>query len=221
MTDLRLVIFDVDGTLVDSQSHIVAAMTAAFEAEGRPVPAVPDILGVVGLSLPVAIGTLAPDLAPERAERMVDAYRKAFFDLRVGNAASPLYPGAVEALQALAAADEVLLGIATGKSRRGLDHILEAHGIAHHFATIQVADQHPSKPHPAMVLAALAETGVAPANAVMIGDTEFDIEMGRAAGVRTIGVSWGYHPPERLSRADGLVERFQALPDMVARLWSA
>ena len=221
MTDLRLVIFDVDGTLVDSQSHIVAAMTAAFGAEGRPVPAVPDILDVVGLSLPVAIGTLAPDLAPERAERMVDAYRKAFFDLRVGNAASPLYPGAVEALQALAAADEVLLGIATGKSRRGLDHILEAHGIAHHFATIQVADQHPSKPHPAMVLAALAETGVAPANAVMIGDTEFDIEMGRAAGVRTIGVSWGYHPPERLSRADGLVERFQALPDMVARLWSA
>jgi phosphoglycolate phosphatase len=221
MTGLRLVIFDVDGTLVDSQAHIVAAMKAAFGAEGLPVPAVPEILGVVGLSLPVAIATLAPDRAPERAERMVDAYRKAFFDLRVGNAASPLYPGAVEALEALAAADEVLLGIATGKSRRGLDHILEAHGIAHHFATIQVADHHPSKPHPAMVLAALAETGIAPDNAVMIGDTEFDIEMGRAAGVRTIGVVWGYHPPERLSRADALVARFQALPDTIARLWSA
>jgi len=219
MNGLRLAIFDVDGTLVDSQSHILAAMTAAFETEGLPVPARAEILGIVGLSLPVAVAALAPDLPQASRERMVEAYRSAFFDLRVGNAASPLYPGAREALEKLAAQDELLLGIATGKSRRGLDHILQAHGITHHFVTIQVSDHHPSKPHPAMVLAALSETGVEAADAVMIGDTEFDIEMGRAAGARTLAVSWGYHPAARLGGADAMVEDFAALPGAVARVW--
>lgn len=219
MTDLRLVIFDVDGTLVDSQTHIAAAMEAAFAAEGLPVPPHEQVIGVVGLSLPVAIATLAPDLPADQAARMLDTYRQSFFARRVGEGASPLFPGALEALEALAAVDDILLGIATGKSKRGLDHILEAHGIGHHFVTVQVADHHPSKPHPAMVLAALSEAGVAPADAVMIGDTEFDIEMGRAAGVQTLGVGWGYHPAERLAAADALVHSFADLPAAVLRLW--
>ncbi|MGC9418991.1 MAG: HAD-IA family hydrolase [Rhodovulum sp.] len=219
MTDLRLVIFDVDGTLVDSQSHIAAAMAAAFEGEGLPVPPLADILGVVGLSLPVGLAQLAPDLPEPTRARMVDRYRERFFALRVGNAASPLYPGARDAVEALAAVETNLLGIATGKSRRGLDHLLEAHRLGHHFATTQVSDNHPSKPHPAMVLAALEETGLAPDRAVMIGDTEFDIEMGRAAGVRTLGVRWGYHTAERLAAADAVIDRFEALPAAVTRLW--
>ncbi|SIO52795.1 phosphoglycolate phosphatase [Rhodovulum sp. ES.010] len=219
MSDLRLIIFDVDGTLVDSQSHIAAAMEAAFVAEGLPVPPQSQVLGVVGLSLEVAMATLVPELdAPQRA-RMVETYRAAFFAHRVGNAASPLYPGARGALEVLAGVETHLLGIATGKSLRGLDHILEAHGLGHHFVTLQVADHHPSKPHPAMVLAALAETGVPPENAVMIGDTEYDIEMGRAAGVRTLGVGWGYHPPDRLGAADAVVAGFAALPAAVNGLW--
>lgn len=219
MSDLRLVIFDVDGTLVDSQSHIAAAMEAAFAGEGLPVPPHDEVLGVVGLSLPVAIAQLAPDLPPAQAARMQDTYREAFFSLRVGNGASPLFPGTVAALEVLAAVEDTLLGIATGKSKRGLDHILEAHGLARHFVTLQVADYHPSKPHPAMVQAALDETGVAPQHAVMIGDTEYDIEMGRAAGVHTLGVRWGYHPAARLASADALVSSFADLPEAVARIW--
>lgn len=219
MTELRLAIFDVDGTLVDSQSHIAAAMEAAFASEGLPAPPHHEVLGVVGLSLPVAFASLAADLPGPQRERMQATYREAFFELRVGNAASPLYPGTREALAALDAVDGVLMGIATGKSRRGLDHILEAHGLADRFVTTQVADHHPSKPHPSMVLAALAETGVAPENAVMIGDTEFDIGMGRAAGVRTLAVGWGYHGAVRLAAADAMVDDFAALPGAVAALW--
>lgn len=219
MRDLRLVILDVDGTLVDSQSQIAAAMTAAFAAEGLPVPPLRALLGVVGLSLPVAMATLGPDLPEDRRGRMIEAYRESYFAHGSRAAAPPLYPGARAALEAFAADEATLLGIATGKSRRGLDHILAAHGIGHHFVTRQVADHHPSKPHPAMVLAALDETGVAPENAVMIGDTEFDIEMGRAAGVRTIGVGWGYHAPDRLALADAVVTGFAALPAAVERLW--
>lgn len=209
MTRLRLAIFDVDGTLVDSQAHIRAAMGAAFDSEGLTVPE--DVLGIVGLSLPVAVRTLAPEVDEAVAERMVAAYKAAFFEMR-SQSASPLYPGAREALEALAARDDLLLGVATGKSRRGLDHLMEEHGLKSYFVTEQVADHHPSKPHPSMVLAALAETGVEPDDAVMIGDTGFDMQMGRAGGVRTIGVSWGYHGPERLTGADRVIAEFGALP---------
>ncbi|MEX5730117.1 phosphoglycolate phosphatase [Rhodovulum iodosum] len=219
MSDLRLVIFDVDGTLVDSQGHIVAAMEAGFAAIGRVAPPPAAVLSIVGLSLEVGVMRLAPDLTGAEAARLVGAYRQAFFDLRVGSAASPLYPGAAEALEVLAARDEVLLGIATGKSRRGLDHVLDAHGLTGLFVTLQVSDHHPSKPHPAMVEAALKETGAAAGDAVMIGDTEFDMEMGRAAGVRTLGVSWGYHGAERLSAAERVIDRFDALVPALDGLW--
>ena len=111
------------------------------------------------------------------------------------------------------------MGVATGKSRRGLDHVLEAHGLRRFFVTEQVADHHPSKPHPSMVQAALAETGVAPEDAVMIGDTSFDIDMGRAAGVRTVGVGWGYHGAGRLERADIVIDAFSALPAALETVW--
>ncbi|GAA0308863.1 HAD-IA family hydrolase [Rhodovulum strictum] len=219
MTGPRLALFDVDGTLVDSQSHIAGAMEAAFAAENLPAPRREAILSVVGLSLPLAIATLAPAQSEPARARMLDAYRETYFGLRVGTEASPLFPGARAALDALAGAPGVVLGIATGKSRRGLEAILAAHGLSQLFDTLQHADDHPSKPHPAMVLAALEETGVAPGAAVMIGDTKFDIEMGRAAGVRTLAVGWGYHPADRLAGADARIDGFGALPAALDRLW--
>jgi len=211
---MTLVIFDVDGTLLDSQAHILGAMARAFDGIGKPCPPRDEVLGIVGLSLPQAMARLAPDLD---GEALVAGYKAAFGALRAERD-SPLYPGAREALERLAARG-IPLGIATGKSRRGLDHVLAAHGLAPMFATTQVADDHPSKPHPSMILAALAETGADPAQAVMIGDTSFDIEMGRAAGVRTIGVSWGYHPRAALAGAEVVIDRFDALDAALDQLW--
>lgn len=203
---LRLIVFDVDGTLVDSQALILASMAGAFAAVGRPMPPRSEALSVVGLSLPLALARLVPDAAAPEVEAMTEAYKAAFQRIRQsGEGASPLYPGTRQMLDRLAAQDGTLMGLATGKSRRGLDHLIALHGLAPYFATRQVADDHPSKPDPSMLRAALAETGVAPADAAMVGDTVFDIEMGRAAGLRTIAVRWGYHRPGMLAAADALI----------------
>lgn len=216
----RLVIFDVDGTLVDSQDHIHAAMIAAFDAEGLRTPPRAEVLSIVGLSLPEAVARLVPDLADNRRDRIVAAYKASFAPLR-GEARAPLYPGARAALLALQARGDVALGIATGKSRRGLDHLLAAHDLAGLFVTMQVADDHPSKPHPSMVEAALDEAGVAAADAVMVGDTTFDMAMARAAGVEALGVGWGYHPPADLTRAGAsqVLGTYDALLPALDRIW--
>lgn len=221
MTDaLRLAVFDVDGTLIDSQNHILAAMEHAFGATGAVLPSRQAVLSIVGLSLPVAVERLVPHLAEEDRAGIVDAYKQSFGRLR-GETRSPLFPGAVDALDALRARPEVLLGVATGKSRRGLGHVLAAHGLDRHFVTTQVADDHPSKPHPSMLQAALAETGARAAQAVMIGDTTFDIEMGRAAGMATLGVAWGYHPADDLAAAgaDRVIGSFAELVPALDDLW--
>ncbi|QPH52509.1 HAD-IA family hydrolase [Pontivivens ytuae] len=216
---MKLAIFDMDGTLLDSQALIVGAMQAAFSAEGLAVPDRPRILSIVGLSLPVAMSRLAPQ---HDAEALSAAYRSAFVQMRAemgGEAAVPLYPGAVEALTALDTAGW-LMGVATGKAKRGVDHVFAAHPIGHHFMTVQTADLHPSKPHPSMVETALAEAGVEARDAVMIGDTTFDIEMGRAAGVRCIGVSWGYHAVTALHDAGAhhVISHFDELAPLLAEV---
>jgi phosphoglycolate phosphatase len=219
MTRLRLVIFDVDGTLVDSQGAIVGAMTAAFSGQGLSVPTRADILGIVGLSLDHAVLRLAPEAAPDLRAAVVQGYKDSYHATRQAQGAavgSPLYPGAAQALAALAGRDDLLLGVATGKSRRGLDELLKAHGLTDIFVTRQVADDHPSKPHPSMVLTCLAETGVEPGDAVMIGDTSYDMQMAGAAGVAAIGVGWGYHPAETLRPyARRIIDHFDALPAAV------
>ena len=211
----RLVIFDVDGTLIDSQDSILAAMRRAFVLAGRPAPSDEATLGIVGLSLPQAMEVLAPGLPGAGRDRLVRLYKDSFRFLREaggGEAVAPFYPGARAALERLGRAG-YLLSIATGKARRGLDHMLDAHGLRRLFTATQTADDAPSKPHPGMVLNCLAATGIAAADAVVVGDTEFDMAMARAAGVRAVGVDWGYHPTERLWRggAERIVSDFAAL----------
>ena len=197
----RLALFDCDGTLVDGQAGIVGAMEAAFTACALPPPDRHQVRRIVGLSLPKAIGLLAP-AASEATQAAVDAaYREAFRGARAaGTLVEPLYDGMAELIIALTTAGWVL-GVATGKSQRGLEHCLAMHGLTAHFCTLQTADHHPSKPHPAMIDAALAETGVTRADCVMIGDTTFDMAMAAAAGVRAIGVDWGYHMAGELLEA--------------------
>lgn len=218
---LRLIIFDVDGTLVDSQADILAAMGHAFAAVDLDAPDRDAILGIVGLSLPEAMLQLVPETSDAIRVQMVEGYKNAYMALRAEKGAaesSPLYPGAREVIEALYAVPEHLLAVATGKSRRGLDKLLDGHDLRRYFISQQVADDHPSKPHPSMVLTALAETGVDPHDAVMIGDTSYDMDMARAAGVRGVGVSWGYHPVHMLG-ADHVLERFDDLPALLENIW--
>lgn len=217
---LRLVIFDVDGTLVDSQGDILGAMGEAFGTEGMACPSREEILSIVGLSLPQAFSRLVPQVGAVQRTRLVEAYKSAYAELRMrgGPEASPLYPGIPALLDNLSARADVLLGIATGKSRRGLTALLDSHGLSRRFVTKQVADDNPSKPHPGMLFTALDEAGVEPEHAVMIGDTSYDMEMARAAGVARIGVTWGYHPREALVDAQVVVDDAAALDRAIAQM---
>ena len=210
----RLAIFDCDGTLVDGQAAVCEAMEAAFLVAGLPAPDRQQVRRIVGLSLPQAIRLLAPDQGEAQRGRIDAAYRQAFRAARESGAlAEPLYAGIAELIAALAGAGWTL-AVATGKSRRGLDHCLAQHGLTARFASLQTADDHPSKPHPAMIDAALAKTGMDRAEAVMIGDTVFDIDMAAAAGVRALGVAWGYHTVQELRDAGAA-----AVAASPAQLW--
>lgn len=194
-------------------------MAAAFAGAGLPSPSRAEILSIVGLSLPLAMAELAGEQPADVQAVLVEGYKSAYKSARLAAGAghSPLYPGAAEVLAELNAVPEYLLGVATGKSQRGLDALIEAHELRC-FVTRQCADHHPSKPHPSMVLRAMAETGVRPEDTVMIGDTSFDIDMGRAAGVRTIAVDWGFHPAERLG-ADHIIKSFGELAPLLRNTW--
>ena len=198
---VRLAVFDCDGTLVDGQAAVCCAMAAAFADCGLVAPPSHLVRRIVGLSLPVAIRNLAPGEAPQTHDQVVAAYKQAFFRARTeGRVAEPLYDGIRELLGELHAGGWAL-GVATGKSDRGLTGCLTSHAILDLFVTLQTADRHPSKPHPSMLEAAMAEAAALPSETAMIGDTAYDIEMARAAGCRAIGVAWGYHAPEELLAA--------------------
>ncbi len=115
---------------------------------------------------------------------------------------------------------DVLLGVATGKSKRGLDKLLEAHDLSGYFITQQVADFHPSKPHPSMVMTAMSEAGVQACDTVMIGDTSFDMEMAAAACVTGLGATWGYHPRASLGAATLIIDHFADIPRALSDIWS-
>ncbi len=198
---MKLVIFDCDGTLIDSQHNITAAMTHAFDGHGLVPPPAHQVLSVVGLSLTEAFAVLAPTEPPELRRSLAEHYRTAHAEGRLQRLDEPLYPGIRDTIAALVERGDVLLGIATGKSRRGVARLLEREGWHGTFLTIQTADDHPSKPHPSMIMAALAEAGAAPDATVMVGDTSFDMAMARSAAVGALGVGWGYHRPDLLVAA--------------------
>ena len=194
----RLVIFDCDGTLVDSGATIHRALGAAFAAHGLECPSRAVAQKVIGLSLDEAMAMLVADADHAALSR---TYKDAFYAMRgAGEVHEPLYDGIVELIERLHG-DGWLLGVATGKSDRGLNHVLAAHELTHCFATLQTADRHPSKPHPAMALAAMAEAGAAPETSVFLGDTSWDIGCARNAGCGAIGAAWGYHDHAELIEA--------------------
>ena len=191
----RLAIFDCDGTLVDSGAAIHAALGTALGAHGFDCPPPSVTRKVIGLSLDEAMAELVPDADHPALSR---TYKDAFSAMRgAGQVEEPLYAGIAELLDAMTA-DGWLLGVATGKSDRGLRHCLAIHGLADRFVTLQTADRNPSKPHPAMALAAMAEAGAEPAKTVFIGDTGWDMGCARSAGCGAIGVGWGYHGRDEL-----------------------
>lgn len=197
----RLAVFDCDGTLVDGQHDIQAAMVDAFRAQSLTPPSREAVRHIVGLSLPVAMRRLRPDLETEQQAALVEEYKYAYRSARdQGRIGEPLYDGIRGLLDGLRA-DGWAMAVATGKSDRGLTHCLAMHGLSDHFVSLQTADRHPSKPHPAMLEAALFEAAAMPQDSVMIGDTSFDMAMARSAGVRALGVAWGYHSVAQLMAA--------------------
>lgn len=216
---MRLVVFDMDGTLIDTHELITEHTAKTFASLGLAGPSPEEARSVIGLSLPVALGRLAKSDDAGLIEKLVTQYREHYrTSLAAGMDREPLYPGTREALDRLRAAPDTVLGIATGKGLTGVNRILGAHGLADHFATLQTPDHNPSKPHPGMLLRAMAETGVDPVDTVMIGDTVFDMELARAARTKAIGVTWGYHDPRDLlaAGAAAIIDSYDQLDAVLA-----
>lgn len=216
---MRLIIFDCDGTLVDSQGRIVASMKRAADDLGLPAAPADAVRASVGLSLDAAARRLYPASGEKERSALVENYRRAFHELSVAEGPEPLFPGCREALHAFEAPGE-LLAVATGKSRRGLLRVLEQHRLQERFIDMATADDGPSKPNPTSLLEMLDRCGARPEDSVIVGDTSFDMELGRNAGVRRVGVAWGYHPREELrdAGAERIADRFEEIPDLTRNL---
>lgn len=199
---MKLVLFDCDGTIVDSAAVIHACMERTFTDFGVERPAIAHTKSIIGLTLDIAIAQMLNRPVDAQIAAMTARYKEHFLLHRQnGGALEPAYDGLLPLIATLAARDDVILGVVTGKSRRGLDAILAHHGLIRSFFTTRTADDCPSKPHPAMVLECCAEAGIAPGQTIVIGDAVYDMQMAVNAGALSIGVSWGYGPVDALRQA--------------------
>lgn len=199
MSALKLALFDLDGTLVDSRQLIAESMDEAFRQHGLDGCSYDQVRQIVGIELYEAIPMLLPpDYPAEGAVRIANSFREIFVRNRSdGTHTEGLYPGARDLLETLDQ-DGWLLGVATGKPRRGLDHILDAHDLHGVFVTLNTSCTGPGKPDPRMVFEAMSETGVELHRTIMIGDSSHDIQMALNARVRAAGVAWGFHTADEL-----------------------
>lgn len=222
MSDRKLVLFDCDGTLIDSQHMIVAAMNHAFTKAGLATLPRARVLSIVGLSLHQAVETLLPEKPRSLIDAVSIGYRDAFYELRTRKELSePLFDGILPLLEKLAERDDIVMGVATGKTQKGLRNVLKNHDLARFFVTLQTADDAPSKPHPGMIHNAMRETGIGAEDTVLIGDTTYDVEMALAAGAHAVGVTWGYHPTSDLIRVGAhrvLHNRSELMPALLG-IW--
>ena len=209
---MRLIIFDLDGTLIDSVGLIVETVTAAFSAIDEPVPTETAIRAISGITAREAMGVLAPSATPSRVEEILDSYR-AHYRQRAGTAREPMFQGALDALNRLQRQQDTVLAVATGKGYQGAVTLLERHAILERFHSVQTPDHNRGKPDPQMIETAMEKAGATRRETVMIGDTVHDMKMAKAAGVKAIGVAWGYHTVFDLNEAgaDVIVESFAEL----------
>jgi len=215
--DVRLVVFDVDGTLVDSRRSIQASSDAAFRHLGRTPPPYDAVRQTIGLSLAEGLAQLAPDLTAEELSELLAFYRSYFSELHQDPEwRDPLYEGAADLLETLKA-DGWKIAMATGQSRRGVERALRVHAWADIFDSTHCADDGPGKPHPSMLLEAMRALGADPSRTVMVGDTAHDIRMARAAQVTSVGVTWGFHTRDEIeaAQADVICETFEALQAVI------
>lgn len=217
MMKMKLAVFDCDGTLVDSQAAIVMIMNQAFAAEGHAVPTDLAIRRTIGLPLADAMAMLAPGADAARVRRLTEGYRDIARTVQLKHDHhEPLFEGTRETLDRLAKAGW-MLAVATGKGRRGLIATLTRHDLLERFLSLHTADDGPGKPDPTMLRNAMAFAGVQAADTVMIGDTSFDMRMAANAGVRGLGVVWGYHPREELmaSGAHAVADTYTHLAELL------
>ena len=220
VSSLRLVVLDCDGTMVDSLQSLVDCLDVAFTAHGLTPPQRSLVRNGIGLELFEAVERLAPELSKPDLERLTNTYRDvALAKQDNGDWDDPLYAGARDAIQ-LMDRENWLLGIATGKSYRGVEKLLQRHDLKDYFITRQTSDRAAGKPNPEMLFNAMRDAGVDKASTVMVGDTSFDMQMAVNAGVSAIGVSWGYHSNDDLNRAgaDIIIDHYSQLFGAVEKL---
>lgn len=216
---MRLIIFDMDGTLVDTVGLIVETISDAFTAVGEAPPPEQAIRGISGITAREAMGILAPHADAARVDELAASYRT-HYHARAGLDREPLFRGALDAIERLRTREGTILAVATGKGYRGAMTLLGAHGLVDHFNSVQTPDHNRGKPDPQMIETAMSKAGATRAQTVMIGDTTHDMKMAKSAGVGAIGVAWGYHSREELRRAgaDVVLETFEELDAAIDKL---
>jgi phosphoglycolate phosphatase len=216
---MQLIIFDMDGTLIDSVALIVETVSNAFAAVNEPPPTESAIRAISGITARDAMAILAPQAGDARVEEILASYRMHYHS-SAGREREPMFAGALEALDQLQARPNTILAVATGKGYRSAVTLLERHGILERFHSVQTPDHNRGKPDPQMIETAMEHAGADRAATVMIGDTVHDMRMAKAAGVKAIGVAWGYHTVIELSEAgaDAIVESFAELDAAIDEL---